>query len=97
METTCDYSKWFYLCLAFLGAIVIIIIISYRYNVYLDKKSIRLEANDREHERKHAYNEARIKELEKKNGSEQAQINELKRELAEVKVRQKKNHDHEQR
>ena len=64
---------------------MIIIIISYRYNVYLDKKSIRLEANDREHERKHAYNEARIKELEKKNESEQKQINELKEEIKKLK------------
>ena len=75
----CD--KWFYLCLAILGVLLIVIIVSYRYNLHLDKKSLKLEANDREHERKHAYNEARIKELEKNND----QIDELKRQILELK------------
>jgi len=55
------------------------------YKAKFDKKSITLEKNDKEHEKKHQHNENRIKELEKKNGHEQRQLDELKKSNTELK------------
>ncbi|CAG8780686.1 15665_t:CDS:1, partial [Racocetra fulgida] len=63
--------------------------------MHVDRKTLKLEKNDLEHQRKHLISEARIKELEsdlslvkafnkdlqKKNGSEQKQIDQLKEQL----------------
>ncbi|CAG8634393.1 11635_t:CDS:2, partial [Ambispora leptoticha] len=57
----------------------------YGYKLKTDKKSVVLEKNDQEHEKKHHHNEERIKELEKKNGAEQKQIDDLKEKLEEVR------------
>ena len=55
------------------------------YRFKADKKSIELEKNDLEHEKKHAHNEGRIKELEKKNGHELHEIELLKSEINTLK------------
>ncbi|CAI2191755.1 18944_t:CDS:10 [Funneliformis geosporum] len=69
------------------GEIVIIILvaISYKYNLELKEKSVKLENNDRQHEQKHQQNEQKIKILEQKNGHEQRQINELKEQMSELR------------
>ncbi|CAG8767996.1 15488_t:CDS:2, partial [Racocetra persica] len=67
----------------------------YGYKMHVDRKTLKLEKNDLEHQRKHLINEARIKglesdlslvkafnkDLQKKNGSEQKQIDQLKERL----------------
>jgi uncharacterized protein HemX len=48
------------------------------YKMKMDRKSIKLEKNDKQHEQKHNSNCRRIEKLEEKNGNEQHQIDELK-------------------
>ncbi|CFW92959.1 protein of unknown function [endosymbiont DhMRE of Dentiscutata heterogama] len=65
------------------GVAVLLTAMGYGYKIHIDRKTLKLEKNDLEHQRKHLINEARIKELEKKNGSEQKQIDQLKEQLEE--------------
>lgn len=67
------------------GFSVLFTAMGYGYTIHINRKHIKLEKKDKEHEAKHQHNENRIKELEKKNGAEQKQIDELKEELKETK------------
>lgn len=71
----CD--KWFYLCLSLVGVLVVLFIISHRYNLKWKEKSIQLEINDKQHEQKHHQNVEKIKELEEKNDTLRAKVSTL--------------------
>lgn len=73
MDNTC-IKAIISLTLGFLGLTAMFL----GYKIKADKKSVELEKNDNNHQK-------RIKELEKKNGTEQRQINELKEEIKELK------------
>lgn len=74
------------------GVNIILVALGYGYKIHADKRHIKLEKKDYEHEAKHHHNEERIKELEKrleaeqkKNGHQQRQIDILKKEMEKLK------------
>ena len=66
-----DCSKWFYLCLALIGALLIVVIMSYNYSLKLERNQIKLKKE--------------IQEVERVNGKEKRDIAELQEEVAELK------------
>ena len=65
-------NNWFYLCLALLGLILILVAMFMGYNLKLDRRTVKLE---------------------KKNGKELKELAELRKEVAEVKAQQNKDHE----
>ena len=66
-----DCSKWFYLCLALVGALLVVVIMSYNYSLKLERNQIKLKKE--------------IQEVERVNGKEKRDIAELQEEVAELK------------
>ncbi|RHZ36708.1 hypothetical protein [endosymbiont GvMRE of Glomus versiforme] len=67
METHCDYSKWFYLCLALVFVVLAGLVMIFRYFLEIKRDSIKLGQHDKEQTE-------RIKVLEKKNGHEEVEL-----------------------
>lgn len=66
-----DCSKWFYLCLTLVGALLVVVIMSYNYSLKLERNQIKLKKE--------------IQEVERVNGKEKQDIKELQEEVAELK------------
>jgi hypothetical protein len=67
------------------GVAVLLTAMGYGYKIRVDRKTIKLEKNDKKGEQDHKKNAERIKQLEAKNGAGQHQIDELKEEVGELK------------
>ena len=65
-----DCSKWFYLCLALIGALLIVVIMSYNYSLKLERNQIKLKKE--------------IQEVERVNGKEKQDIRDLQEKVKDL-------------
>ena len=61
-----DCSKWFYLCLALVGALLVVVIMSYNYSLKLERNQIKLKKELQEVERVNGKEKQDIRELQQK-------------------------------
>ena len=72
-----DCSKWFYLCLALVGALLVVVIMSYNYSLKLERNQIKLKKE--------------LQEVERVNGKEKQDIRDLQEKVKDLE-RKLENH-----